>query len=122
MNLKGSHLELNVRLQSEKPLLYSLCYGTASYTQQMIIPVTNFYVQSLSRHYKGVRVTDVVLQPGREGNVGQYMSTLNETAGCDCQVYPLPFTLYEWLRSCTSSLLLIAQNGYPICLNSLCNW
>jgi hypothetical protein len=37
------------------------------------------------------------------------MSTLNETAVCYCQVYPLPFTLYEWLRSCTSSLLLIAQ-------------
>jgi len=50
------------------------------------------------------------------------MSTLNETAVCYCQVYPLPFTLYEWLRSCTSSLLLIAQNGYPTCLNSLHNW
>jgi hypothetical protein len=122
MNLKGSHLGLNLRLQNKKPLPNSLNYGTVSYTKQTIIPVTNFYAQSLSRHYKWVKVTDVVLQPGHYGNVGQYMSTLNETVVCDCQVYPLPFTLYEWLRSCTSGLLMTAQNGYQTCLNSLHNW
>jgi len=32
MNLKGSHLGLNLRLQNEKPLPNSLSYGTAPYT------------------------------------------------------------------------------------------